>query len=115
MSQAYKSARLEEAYIAATRQPTGLQSFNSSRRINDHRMQSKQGLLPTSSTSYSGPHKGVNRKTLSMEEMNDRRATGLCYFCDEKYVFGHKCKNVKQLYLLEIEEQEGMEVYPVIE
>jgi len=115
LSQAYKSARLEEAYLAAIRQPTGLQSYNSSRRISDHRIQSKPGLLPTPSTSNSGPHKGVNRRTLSMEEMNDRRAKGLCYFCDEKYVFGHKCKNVKQLYLLEIEEQERMEVNPVIE
>lgn len=52
--------------------------------------------------------KGVNRRILSIEEMNDRRSKGLCYFCPEKYMFGHKCKNLKQLYLLEVEEIEEL-------
>ncbi|KAH0743318.1 hypothetical protein KY290_031311 [Solanum tuberosum] len=37
-SKAYKCARLDEAYLAAIRQSTGLQSYNSSSRISDHRM-----------------------------------------------------------------------------
>ncbi|KAH0650469.1 hypothetical protein KY284_030381 [Solanum tuberosum] len=37
-SKAYKCVRLEEAYLAAIRQPTGLQSYNSSSRISDHIM-----------------------------------------------------------------------------
>ncbi|KAK4713215.1 hypothetical protein R3W88_019122 [Solanum pinnatisectum] len=48
----------------------------------------------------------VNRRTLSIEEMNEKKAKGLCYFCNEKYMPGHKCKNSKQLYLLEVEELE---------
>lgn len=33
-------------------------------------------------------------KRLSREEMEDRKMRGLCVNCDEKYVYGHKCKKV---------------------
>lgn len=47
------------------------------------------------------------QKFLSNEEMSDRRAKGLCYYCDEKYTPGHYLKHKKaQLYLLESEEDE---------
>lgn len=41
--------------------------------------------------------------------MNEKRSKGLCYFCNEKYVFVHKCKNLKQLYLIKVEEHEEVE------
>lgn len=56
-------------------------------------------ILPTPITGK------VHRRRLSPEEMNEKRAKGLCFFYDEKYTIGHKCKNIKQLYLLELEEQ----------
>ena len=34
-------------------------------------------------------------------EFDERRAKGLCFWCDEKFVLGHKCKQ-KQLYLVEV-------------
>lgn len=46
---------------------------------------------------------------MSAEELNEKRSKGLCYFCNEKYVFGHKCKNIKKLYFIEVEEHEEVE------
>lgn len=44
------------------------------------------------------------------EEMSDRRAKGLCYYCDEKYTPGHYLKYKKtQLYMLETENEEFFE------
>ncbi|WVZ96354.1 hypothetical protein U9M48_042006 [Paspalum notatum var. saurae] len=38
-------------------------------------------------------------RRLSPSEMAQRRAAGLCYNCDEKFVYGHKCK---RLFILEV-------------
>lgn len=47
------------------------------------------------------------QKFLSNEEMSDRRAKGLCYYCDQKYTPGHYLKQKKtQLYMLETEDNE---------
>jgi len=35
--------------------------------------------------------------------MSQHRAAGLCYNCDEKFVYGHKCKN---LFIMEIVAEE---------
>lgn len=32
-----------------------------------------------------------NRRTISPAEMQARKARGLCYFYDEKYIVGYKC------------------------
>jgi hypothetical protein len=39
-------------------------------------------------------------KRLTWSEMQSRRAQGLCFHCDERFVLGHKCKR-SQLLLLE--------------
>ena len=39
--------------------------------------------------------------------MQLRRDKGLCYFCDKKFTFNHKCAN-KQLLMLMSEEEEGV-------
>ncbi|OIT03250.1 hypothetical protein A4A49_52519 [Nicotiana attenuata] len=43
-------------------------------------------------------------RRLTPAEMDEKRAQGLCYWCDEKYVPGHKCKKNKQLFILEVDE-----------
>lgn len=65
LSQAYKSARMQEAYLEAVRQP--VQNSNQPRRSGDQNFQSKPPLLssPNSSTT-----REINRRTLSAEEMN---------------------------------------------
>ncbi|XP_060202731.1 uncharacterized protein LOC132631149 [Lycium barbarum] len=111
LSEVYKTARMQEAYLAAIRMGgTGVQVQPANRRYTDHRFSSKPPLLSTPATGNAVPYKGINRRTLSVEEMNEKRAKGLCYFCNEKYTPGHKCKNLKQLYLLELEE-----TIPVVE
>ncbi|OIT39306.1 hypothetical protein A4A49_36299 [Nicotiana attenuata] len=63
-------------------------------------------LLPTPNSGNSRYAKGFTKREISIEEMNEKRAIGLCYFCNEKYVPGHRCNNSKQLYILELEEIE---------
>ncbi|KAL8161992.1 hypothetical protein V2J09_013481 [Rumex salicifolius] len=47
------------------------------------------------------------RKFLSQAEMSDRRAKGLCYFCDEKYTPTHYLKHKKtQLFSMEVDEED---------
>lgn len=70
-------------------------------------MQSKPMILPTPGINNFFSPKGVSIRTLSIEEINEKRIKGLCYFCNEKYTFGHKCKNSKQFFLLELEQVEG--------
>ncbi|PHT80666.1 hypothetical protein T459_13681 [Capsicum annuum] len=98
--------RVQEAYLTAIKPSSGFHSFSTSKKSTEQGLQSKLGILPTPTTGYEGPQKSVNRRTLSIEEMNGRRSKGLGYFCDERYTFGHKCKTIKQLYLLEIEERD---------
>ena len=43
-------------------------------------------------------------KKISQVELQARREKKLCYYCDEKYELGHKCKR-RQIYLLEGEEE----------
>lgn len=36
--------------------------------------------------------------------MGERRSKGLCFNCDEPYVFGHVCKKKMQIFSMEVEE-----------
>ncbi|XP_049414740.1 uncharacterized protein LOC125877508 [Solanum stenotomum] len=45
------------------------------------------------------------RKLLTAAKMDEKRAKGLCFLCDEKYVRGHACKAKKQLFLVELCEE----------
>lgn len=50
------------------------------------------------------------RKFLTPAEMSDRRAKGLCYFCDEKFTPAHYLTHKKaQLYLMDVNEEEELE------
>ncbi|GAU25204.1 hypothetical protein TSUD_151040 [Trifolium subterraneum] len=49
--------------------------------------------------------KNPNIKRISPAEMQIRRDKGLCYWCDEKFSFTHKCPN-RQLMLLQYDDNE---------
>lgn len=50
------------------------------------------------------------RKTLTPSEFDERRAKGLFFFCDERFVSGHRCRGKKpQNYHLELEGEEEEE------
>lgn len=53
-------------------------------------------------------------KLLTAAEMFARREKGLCYNCDKKYVFGHRCKNVI-LYMVMTEEEELLYAHDAVE
>ncbi|KAG8378561.1 hypothetical protein BUALT_Bualt08G0149700 [Buddleja alternifolia] len=38
--------------------------------------------------------------------MEEKRAKGLCFFCDDKYTFGHVCSKKRQLFLMEVGEED---------
>lgn len=57
------------------------------------------------------PNTNPHRKTLTLAEFNEKRAKNLCFWCDEKYEPGHKCKGKKpQLYHLEVEGSDSDEM-----
>lgn len=43
------------------------------------------------------------RRRLTPAEMDEKRAQGICFFCDDKFTPGHKCKAKRHLYSLELE------------
>ena len=64
-----------------------------------------KSMLPSLLPNPSGPpFKTPNVKCISPTEMQLKREKGLCYFCDEKFSFNHKCPNL-QLYFLQLVEE----------
>ncbi|KAG5621434.1 hypothetical protein H5410_006652 [Solanum commersonii] len=53
-----------------------------------------------------------NTRRLTPARMSEKRHKGLCFFCDDKFVPGHKCNVAKQLYLLEICNEEDPKEEP---
>ncbi|RVW97716.1 Transposon Ty3-G Gag-Pol polyprotein [Vitis vinifera] len=64
------------------------------------------GLLPLPpSTNIPKTNPGIttrNHRNFSNRDLDERRAKGLCFWCDEKFTPGHKCKR-KQLYVMQIQ------------
>ena len=57
-----------------------------------------------SSAAYTGEIKRLTEK-----ELQDKRAKGLCYRCDAKWMVGHRCRKKELSVLLIEEEEEGPE------
>lgn len=89
---------MQEAYLAAITKPSSMvnSQINSSKRVTNQRNNNRQLLLTPNYVSSTGP-KGFNIRTLSLEEMNEKGAKGICYLCNEKYVAHHKCNNLKNI------------------
>jgi hypothetical protein len=49
---------------------------------------------------------------LTPQQMDERRAKGLCFNCDSKYNKGHKCSE-KKLFYIDCEEEEDQELEPL--
>jgi hypothetical protein len=62
------------------------------------------GLGKTAPLSSMLPH-----HRLSQAEMAQRRADGLCYKCDEKFVVGHRCNKLFVLEVAESDEEEAVD------
>ncbi|XP_071924436.1 uncharacterized protein [Coffea arabica] len=73
-----------------------------------------KALLPTPNQERSEtvPERYIRRpfKRLTSSEMDEKRAKGLYFWCDEKFGVGHRCKN-RQLFRLEVcAEEDGEEL-----
>lgn len=69
---------------------------------------SRANSTPPSTPSLLGPpptNPTFPIKRLSPTEMNERRAKGLCFNCDDKFSPGHRCKS-KQFLLLLVDDSE---------
>ncbi|XP_012839901.1 PREDICTED: uncharacterized protein LOC105960281 [Erythranthe guttata] len=62
-----------------------------------------------SSTFHRNQTQSFNQnKRLSNQEVDDRISKGLCFWCDEKYSRDHNCTKKRQMYVMEIPEDETM-------
>uniref|UniRef100_A0A1S8ADV7 Aminoacyl-tRNA ligase n=1 Tax=Citrus limon TaxID=2708 RepID=A0A1S8ADV7_CITLI len=57
----------------------------------------------------SGARLGVTFKRLTETEIQDKRAKGVCFRCDEKFSPGHRCKDKSLQVLTVCDEEEGEE------
>ncbi|GJX34170.1 retrovirus-related pol polyprotein from transposon 17.6 [Tanacetum coccineum] len=69
--------------------PTNLKDATSLARMRDEQL---NRLSPITQASSCGPTKNTTMKRLTWDEMQKKRAQGLCFNCDEKISMGHKCK-----------------------
>jgi len=65
--------------------------------------QNKYTLPPLLRTPPGPPVRSPSVKKIIPAEMKFRREKDLCYFCDEMFLFNHKCPN-RQFLLLQIED-----------
>jgi hypothetical protein len=54
-------------------------------------------------------------KSIRNQDFEDRRLKGLCFWCDDKFVPGHRCKNKRVYSLNVVEEEEGVMEEELIE
>lgn len=72
-----------------------------------------RNFTTTAHVPSTSPTQSQNRqplKRLSHAEIQSRRERGLCYYCEEKYTAGHKCKVPPQLLLL----TDGSDIEPTL-
>ena len=86
LEKAFRLARKIECKIMATRKPT-------THIYKDGSAATPRLLQPT---------------RLTTQQLEEKRAKGLCYSCDRKYTKGHKCAK-KKLFYIDCEEEEENE------
>ncbi|KAJ0937126.1 putative retrotransposon gag domain-containing protein [Helianthus annuus] len=88
IQEAFCLAKLQEATIKAKRSRFGSKNY-----VLTNSVATKQ-LLPYAKSVSMDNKKNVIRKTLTRNEMDERRSKGLCFNCDEKYSKEHVCRGV---------------------
>ena len=106
LAYAYCLTNLQEATLEAVKKKnrSGYSGGHSRFASNSCQNSYSKPLLPTptpvTNTVRPKPntHVGGNNRRLTQKEYAEKRANNLCFYCDEKYVPGHKCSG--QLYSL---------------
>ena len=63
----------------------------------------------TSNSKFSPDRITAPTKKISVEEMKARREKGLCYYCEERFTPGHRCKKMQIYSIAEFEDMDKME------
>nr|GEV08625.1 hypothetical protein [Tanacetum cinerariifolium] len=70
-------------------------------------------ILPKPNTGSQSNIVNPTRKYLSQKKFDDKRAKGLCFHCDQKFVPGHKCSGQAFALELVIDPEPQMEIYVI--
>ncbi|PKI47002.1 hypothetical protein CRG98_032627 [Punica granatum] len=121
---ALECLRLDIKTALLVHRPTTLEDAITLAHLHEQRISLEKGfirpslgrsppLLPTPSTPTSSVGSPITPPTmllgkqsvkrLSYAEAQQRREKGLCFYCDEKYTFNHKCASRPKLFLFEDE------------
>ncbi|XP_026441777.1 uncharacterized protein LOC113340943 [Papaver somniferum] len=119
LSEAFSLARLQEQKfnLAASATKPFTRSFMmqySSPTFPPKPILTSPKSVPTTPKSlFTSPSKPTSTspttKRLTQEDMNRRRAQGLCYNCDEVYKQGHFCKGKQKIFMLQVESTDSTE------
>ncbi|GJS84166.1 hypothetical protein Tco_0750707 [Tanacetum coccineum] len=77
----------------------------------------KKSLLPLPTTNNNWkpktntPLSGIRIKQLTQKEYKDKRSKNLCFYCDQKYVLGHKCSGQMYSLIVLVDNKEEEEEY----
>nr|TKS09199.1 hypothetical protein D5086_0000096030 [Populus alba] len=92
--------------IQTTKNPVNSQTYMS-------KPQPASGTATANQNNYSNPSRPT--RFIKNQEFEDRRLKGLCFWCDDKFVPGHRCRNKKVYSLSVLEEEEGSPEEEIIE
>nr|GEV64019.1 retrovirus-related Pol polyprotein from transposon 297 family [Tanacetum cinerariifolium] len=111
LADAFSLANFQEASLAVIKQKST--PLLPTPKFNNHYYANKNVNYPNKATTVTTPAPNTQvvnkypalpspapRKQLSQKEFANKRAKNLCFYCDKKYVPGHKCSG--QMYALEI-------------
>lgn len=113
ISQAIEYARLQEESIAMIQKTTKFNLSSAPKPLHSNPMlaNTKPPLLPTPQgkpdtlalTKFNPRQQSRNNRFVPADVRAEKIAKGLCYFCDEPYERGHKCKfRESQLFTVEV-------------
>lgn len=119
--QAYKLSRSQEEVFKAQEHAWGAKPIGKTQHAilptpSYQNYQKTHNNISPSTSSFKKPFDSINnrlnkmhnsgRKLFTEAEMDEKRAKGLCFLCDEKYVRVRICKAKKQLFLVEVVDDE---------
>jgi hypothetical protein len=100
---AFGLAKLQEEYIQSFKRPSLAASSSFGRQQRWHHSGTASSPLPGLSNTQlarpATPQAALLIQRISSAQMKERRDRGLCYYCDDRWQPGHKCKS-PLLYLL---------------
>jgi hypothetical protein len=108
---AYGLAKVQEEYVLTRRRYRNVSGNFATSQYAANTMPRSGGFM-NENAAIGTPKAVVPVQKIPQQQMEERRKKGLCYDCDAKWQYGHRCQNPK-LFLLEA--LEVLEVNPTLE